>query len=799
MKSKLVKIAAAVAVFVLCQAVFILTNQQATPQAQAVGGPADITVCKIIADTQGNISNGAAKNGTFILPGKVPQLSGIPEFSYSFIAPVPTTTFATPLNLNADLIGNDGVNDSECKKYSGLELSNYFYYQEEIQGTGWLEPLYYDTFYKECSQTITLGDFKPFDQVLFNGDPSDNIFFGISDGLVDLYIPPQECQWHPFLIVLNRFEALPPVVNQAPSITLLGANPMQVVKGIVFTDPGATSTDPEDGDLTSQIQVQGAVNTSATGTYPLVYSVHDSGGLGATTTRSVVVVATSTPTSTFQCSDGLDNDGDGKIDIEDISCHTDKNPNNPSSYVPAQDTENFIPVITLTGGDMTISFGSVFADPGYTATDFEDGNITSNVVVGGGPINTNNAGQTILNYNVKDSQNLPAAQKTRNVMVQEQSHGGGGGGGGGYISVQSTPGLQITDEKVVYLGNGNAQVTWKTNLVATSQVVYGTTSHSMTNAAWENYGYPLTTMEVKDMVATHTMLVSGLQDGVAYYFRPLSANSSAQQVIGKEVSYTSAVVVPPAVAPTECNYLLEYLKIDQTNNPVEVRKLQAFLNSFDNAGLEVSGIFNQATFEAVEKFQMKYLNDVLTPWGYNAPTGYVYITTKKKVNELYCQKPFPLTATQQKEVNDTRALYLSQPEAVDTGLIGGQIQQPPQPENVVVQTAPRTSPVVETQNPSGEQVSSDSGDSGFVANISDTAKESETSGLETEGLAALSIAGMGGVVSGKLIYWLALILAILVLASVVFYFRSRRKKLLPYSMPPFPSMPSSFPESIPTQ
>ncbi len=40
-----------------------------------------------------------------------------------------------------------------------------------------------------------------------------------------------------------------------------------------------------------------------------------------------------------QCSDKVDNDGDGKIDILDPQCHTDGNPNNPLSYDPEDDKE----------------------------------------------------------------------------------------------------------------------------------------------------------------------------------------------------------------------------------------------------------------------------------------------------------------------------------------------------------------------------------------------------------------------------------------------------------------------------
>jgi hypothetical protein len=41
-----------------------------------------------------------------------------------------------------------------------------------------------------------------------------------------------------------------------------------------------------------------------------------------------------------QCSDGIDNDGDGLIDAADPGCHSDGNANNPSSYVPSDNDES---------------------------------------------------------------------------------------------------------------------------------------------------------------------------------------------------------------------------------------------------------------------------------------------------------------------------------------------------------------------------------------------------------------------------------------------------------------------------
>jgi hypothetical protein len=40
-----------------------------------------------------------------------------------------------------------------------------------------------------------------------------------------------------------------------------------------------------------------------------------------------------------ECSDGIDNDGDGLIDIADPNCHTDGDPDNPDSFNPDDDSE----------------------------------------------------------------------------------------------------------------------------------------------------------------------------------------------------------------------------------------------------------------------------------------------------------------------------------------------------------------------------------------------------------------------------------------------------------------------------
>ncbi len=85
-------------------------------------------------------------------------------------------------------------------------------------------------------------------------------------------------------------------------------------------------------------------------------------------------------------------------------------------------------------------------------------------------------------------------------------------------------------------------------------------------------------------------------------------------------------------------YLTEYIRLGRANNPLEVRKLQAFLNVFEGERLAITGVYSQADFDAVSRFQRKYGGDVLAPWAIDDSTGYVFITTRLAVNNIYCQR-----------------------------------------------------------------------------------------------------------------------------------------------------------------
>lgn len=361
--------------------------------------------------------------------------------------------------------------------------------------------------------------------------------------------------------------------------------------------------------------------------------------LALSCTNSVVV---SGPVISPQCSDGIDNDGDGLIDTLDPACHSDGDATNAATYTPAKDDENSIPVITLTGSNLSLIVGSAFTDPSATADDEEDGNITSSLVVAGDTVDTATVGTYTITYNVVDSKGAAAVEVTRVVTVTDPTPtptptpspspaplSSGGGGGGTPIR------LEISNEKVERLATSTALVTWDTNLQAQSKVFYGKDSHASSSLPFVEYTN--STEKATSFVKKHSMIITGLEHNVPYYFRPAAIRSNAEKG-GIELVLTLDGPQEPAEPAVCSEYLLEPIKYGADNNPDEVIKLQKFLNSFEGFNLDITGVYNLETFAAVEAFQEKYAGDILTPWGIEGSTGYVYITTMKKINEIYCNK-----------------------------------------------------------------------------------------------------------------------------------------------------------------
>ncbi|RUS43831.1 immunoglobulin-like domain-containing protein [Cohnella sp. AR92] len=158
--------------------------------------------------------------------------------------------------------------------------------------------------------------------------------------------------------------------GDAPAIQLNGSSPMTVEGNGLFTDPGATAYDLQDGDLSSSIVVTGTVDTTTLDTYVLTYDVSDAAGNAAQSVMRTVYVKDTQP-----------------------------------------------PALKLLGkSEIRVTVGEAFADPGAEATDAYYGDLTGLIVVTG-TVDTSKAGNYTLRYNVQDPSGNGAAEVKRTVKV----------------------------------------------------------------------------------------------------------------------------------------------------------------------------------------------------------------------------------------------------------------------------------------------------------------------------------------------------------------------------------------------
>ncbi len=153
-----------------------------------------------------------------------------------------------------------------------------------------------------------------------------------------------------------------------PVIKIKGKKTLKVSLNEKYVDPGYTASDNVDGDITSKVLVYDKVNTEVKGSYEILYEVKDSSKNIGYAKRRVVV----------------------------------------ADYTA--------PVITLLGSKkIKIKKDGKYEEPGYTATDNIDGDITDRVNVSG-KVKTSVAAIYKLKYSVSDeSDNY--TYETRTVYV----------------------------------------------------------------------------------------------------------------------------------------------------------------------------------------------------------------------------------------------------------------------------------------------------------------------------------------------------------------------------------------------
>lgn len=172
-------------------------------------------------------------------------------------------------------------------------------------------------------------------------------------------------------------------------------------------------------------------------------------------------------------------------------------------------------------------------------------------------------------------------------------------------------------------------------------------------------------IEVKYTMTFAAGMVPGLYTNEAQIFASATQSSGGGGGVSgsanSNISHVSLAVVgpyTPLVGPSCGKYLTKYMRMGGGNDPKEVTKLQEFLkNSEHFDSVKVTGFFDKATLDAVKAFQTRYADEILSPWGIKGSTGYVYYTTQRKINELYCNGliPFVLNPDQISEIQSYRS------------------------------------------------------------------------------------------------------------------------------------------------
>lgn len=251
-----------------------------------------------------------------------------------------------------------------------------------------------------------------------------------------------------------------------PVITLNGPDTINLFIGDDYEDTGATALDDIDGDITNSIVTGGdTVDTNVAGTYTITYNVSDAAGNPAEeVTRTVIVSEVpdteapvlaevtpvpaltndNTPDYTFSSTEAgainyegscasltteavagnntitfnaLNDDpyNDCVITVTDAAGN-ESEPLNVSAFT----IDATPPEINLNGDEtMNLNVGDPYSEPGATAIDDMEGNLTVSIVIGGDTVDTSTAGTYVVTYNVSDSVGNAATQVIRTVIVSE--------------------------------------------------------------------------------------------------------------------------------------------------------------------------------------------------------------------------------------------------------------------------------------------------------------------------------------------------------------------------------------------
>lgn len=229
------------------------------------------------------------------------------------------------------------------------------------------------------------------------------------------------------------------IANEGAYIELMGNKIINLGLGSKYVEPGYVAVDYVNGEVTDKVEVTNNINTSIPGEYQVIYSFKGSDDEIKTATRIVRV--------------------------HDIL---------PDS----------LKLELLGNTNIDLLLGTPYKEPGYKATDDEEGDITDKVIIEG-QVDTNKKGVYIIKYTVTNSVGIQKTQ-SRVVKVYEKQEGILSFALNGYEEMKIEEGKTYTEPGYMAIDSVDGNITNKVNVsgnVNTNRVGTYTITYTVTNTS----------------------------------------------------------------------------------------------------------------------------------------------------------------------------------------------------------------------------------------------------------------------------------------------------------------------------
>ena len=247
-----------------------------------------------------------------------------------------------------------------------------------------------------------------------------------------------------------------------PEFKLTKGDTIELKYGEKYKDPGYKVT-KFGKDYTKDIKIKNKINSKKLGTYKIIYEVKIN-GITFKKVRKVKLIDDEKPIITltgnenisicpnaeykeegYKATDNYDGDITKNVKIttkDGIISYSVKDSSGNTAEITRTITkeDKIAPTITLKGNKtITLYLGNTWKEPGYTATDNCDNDITNNVVKSG-TVNPNKLGTYKITYTVKDmTGNQAVVERTVKVISKPVNNNSGSNKGVIYLTFDDGP------------------------------------------------------------------------------------------------------------------------------------------------------------------------------------------------------------------------------------------------------------------------------------------------------------------------------------------------------------------------